>query len=154
MKEGYCEKEEQVMAALQPSGSFSPDLAEHVGRCDVCSELMLVGEFLHAENALSEHELAAMPNAGLIWRKAQATAREDARKEALAKATRPIRFVRTCAYVIALFATPWIVLQWPQLLLWAGHVWPQALNETTLLLGVMGTLLCVGLSSWYMLREE
>ncbi|MBZ5681728.1 MAG: hypothetical protein LAO24_16650 [Acidobacteriia bacterium] len=159
MNEPYCEKERQVIAAFC-GGQRDPEILAHAQTCPVCSEVLLVSESLQKEMALAEHELAALPDAGLIWRKARALARE----EALARATRPIQLVRTCAYVAAAFAAVWLgsafppTAGWPDLSLKnlgsGGHLWPAALGGTPLLLGLTGTLIFVGLSSWYMLREE
>jgi len=160
MSEHYCEKEQQVVAALR-SGLSAPELREHARQCPVCSEVMLVAEFLREETNLAQHELSTLPDAALIWRRAQALARE----KALVWAALPIRIVRISAFVVAALAAPWLILEsrplWPWMAdLWPRHLpstnrlWPSGLNETALLLAITGTLICIGLSSWYMLRED
>ena len=157
MKTEYCEKEAVVVAALR-SGSLHDELLVHVGGCPVCSEVLLVVESLR-EGALAQDE-AQLPGADAIWRRAQRLARE----KAVAKATLPIRIVRTCACALAILAVPWIVFEFPQLPAWVHGVglkavssmdgnWRAALTGTTLL-GISGSVLCIALSSWYMLREE
>jgi hypothetical protein len=159
MNEVYCERERQVVAALCGS-SLDAEILSHARCCPVCSEVLLVGEFLRESTQLATHELSAMPDAGLIWRKAQAMARE----KGLARATLPIRIARISAFVIAVLAAPWLILEahqlrpwiadfWPGHLSFTNRLWPADLNETALLLAITGTLVCT-LSAWYMLREE
>lgn len=159
MNEAYCEKEQQVVAALY-SSSRDGEILGHARSCPVCSEVLLVAEFLRESTRIATHELSALPDAGLIWRKAQALARE----KALARVALPIRIVRISALVVAVLAAPWLIVEshrlWPWTVdLWPGHLsftnrlWPSELNETALLLVITGTLVCT-LSAWYMLREE
>jgi len=160
MKTRYCEHEQAVIAALR-AGSLPHDLMVHVGGCPVCSEVLLVTEGLLEDAALANDDLH-MPDAGVIWQKAQARARE----QALARATLPIRIVRTCAYALAILASPWLVVQISHPPAWMPSLglrhfswmqmdgnWLAALSGTTLL-GLTATLVCIGLSSWYMLREK
>ncbi len=160
MIEHFCEKEQQVVAALCGS-SHDAEILGHARSCPVCSEVLLVSEFLRESTQLATHELSALPDAALIWRKAQALAR----KKALVKATLPIRIARISAFVVAALAAPWWVLEsrqlwprmadlWPRYLSSTNRLWPSDSNETALLLAVTGTIICIGLSSWYMLREE
>jgi hypothetical protein len=159
MNEDFCEKEVQVAAALCGS-SRDAEILGHARSCPVCSEVLLVSEFLRESTQIATHELSALPDAGLIWRKAQALARE----KALVRVTLPIRIARISALVVAVLAAPWLIVEshrlWPWLAnLWPGHLsstnrlWPSELNETALLLAITGTLVCT-LSAWYMLREE
>jgi hypothetical protein len=154
MKENYCEKEQQVVAAIC-ANSRDVEILSHARNCPFCSEVLLVTESLRDDAELAMHELAHLPGgAAVIWRKAQAVARE----KALARATLPIRIARICALVVAVFTALWILVDSGPL--WTGPLgslnwrWPSALNETALLLMITGTVLCIGLSSWYMLREE
>ena len=160
MKTRYCEHEQAVIAALE-TGSLPDELLPHVGGCPVCSEVALVAQCLREEADLLNSDLY-VPDSGAIWRKAQARARE----QALARATLPIRVVRTCAYALAILATPWLVLQFSRPPAWLPGLglkhlpwmqmdgnWLNALTGTTLL-GMSVTLICIGLSSWYMLREK
>lgn len=160
MNEPSCEKEQQLVAAVF-DGSRDPELFGHARNCPICSEVLLVTEFLREDMRLSTFELSTLPDPVLIRQKAQALSREIA----LARATLPIRIARICAFVVAVLATPWIVLEasqlWPWVVdVWPGHLqstnppWPSDLNESTLLLAITGTLICIGLSSWYILREE
>jgi hypothetical protein len=159
MNEAYCEKEQQVVAALY-GRSRDAGILRHARRCPVCSEVLLVSEFLRESTQIATHELSDLPDAGLIWRKAQTLARE----KALARVTFPIRIARISALLVAVFAAPWFIVEshrlWPWIAnLWPGHLsstsrlWPSELNETALLLAITGTLVCT-LSAWYMLREE
>jgi hypothetical protein len=160
MNKHYCEKEHQVVAALC-CGSPDAAILDHARSCAVCSEVLLVTEFLRESGQLATHELSTLPDAALIWRKAQASARE----KALTRATLPIQIARICAYVVAVLAAPWLIFAsrplWPRMSdLWpiplssADRLWFSALNESSLLLATAGAIICLGLSSWYMLREE
>jgi hypothetical protein len=100
----HCERESQILQAIR-CGDASSDLIAHAQTCPVCSEVWLVAQFLQEETNLAAHEVNALPDPGLLWRKAQARARE----QALVKATWPIRMMRTCAIVLAIFAMPWLL---------------------------------------------
>ena len=157
-EKGECEKEEQVAAALC-GASPNAEILAHARSCPVCFEVLLVSEFLREETGFAQHELSALPDAGLIWRKAQALARE----KALARATLPIRIARICAAVVAVLAVPWLIFEsrplWPVIAeLWPIHPsptnLPSDLSQSALLFAVTGTLICIGLGSWFMLRED
>jgi hypothetical protein len=173
MKKDYCEKEQDLVAALH-RGTLNAEILGHAASCTICSEVLLVAEFLRAESASLDRELQ-LPDATVIWRRAQAKARE----KALAKATLPIRIARTCAYALAILAAPWIVLEFSGRPSWLPDLglrhlvsidltsinltsieltsmnanWLAALTGT-MLVGITVTLLGIALSSWYMLREE
>ncbi len=159
MNEHHCEKEQSVVAVLR-GGSRDPAILAHARNCPVCSEVMLVTEFLREETNLVQHELNTLPDAALIWRKAEALARE----KALARATLPIRITRISAFAVALFAALWLILESRQPGSWAADLWPRHLSftilwpwnlkEPALLIALTSTLICFGLSSWYMLRED
>jgi hypothetical protein len=159
MDKQYCEKEHEVVAALR---GFAPDLAifRHAHECPVCSEVLLVAGLLQEESRLADYEVSSLPDASLIWRKAQTRAEEIV----LRKATLPIRIMRTCAYALAILSSPWSAVQlsharlsMPNLgithSLWTDRSWLAAFTGTTVV-GFTLTIVCVGLSSWYMLREE
>jgi hypothetical protein len=103
VKRSECATEPQILEAVR-SGDAGPELLAHAQTCPACSEVWRVAKLLQAE-PLAVHELGSLPDPGLIWRKAQARARE----QALAKATLPIRLMRTCAIILAIFAAPWLL---------------------------------------------
>jgi len=159
MNEQHCEKEQEVAAALA-SGACDTEILNHARKCAVCSEVLLVREFLREGAQLAAHEIENLPDATLTWRKAQAMARE----KALARATLPIRAVRIVACAAGVLAAPLMVLEsrrpWPQLtdvwlrnLSFTSRLWPSGSNELALLLAITGAILCIGLSSWYILRD-
>jgi|SRR5579863_6076783 len=158
MDRDYCEHEERVVAAVR-GGFFDTEILGHAHDCPVCSEVLRITELFREESKLAGHELSTLPDAGLIWQKAQAAARQ----KAIAEATLPIRLVRTCAYGVAILSAPWLVFEsfrlwpgwvnsWPRLA--ANQVWATASNEAALVAGIAGTLVCIAVSSWYILREE
>src|ERR1700680_2749217 len=72
---------------------------------------------------------------------------------------------RVSAFFVAILAAPWLILEshqlwpsmadvWPRHLSFTNRLSPSDSNQTALLLAITGTILCIGLSSWYMLREE
>jgi hypothetical protein len=97
MNEHFCEKEQQLVAALCGS-SRDAEILGHARNCPVCSEVLLVSELLRESTQLATHELSALPDAALIWRKAQAWARQ----KAPVRATLPIRIARISAFFLAI----------------------------------------------------
>lgn len=179
MNPSSCEKELQIVRAIR-SGDARPDLVVHAQACPFCSEVWLVAEFLREQTRMASPDLSSLPDPGLIWRKAKARARE----QALAKATLPIRMMRTCAIVLAIFALPWLIPQlrhfsawlhelgldrfsFPEQSLinqdWLSKSWINQnwVNQNwlgaltgTTWLAVSITLACIAVGTWYMLREE
>jgi hypothetical protein len=121
MKVPQCEKEQAVTEMLQ-SGRWpeacDSALRSHVVNCVVCSEVVLAAQFLREEHAALLAEMK-LPDAGLVWWKAQLRAR----REAAELATRPIalaeRFAVACG-VAALLA--FIVWKWPDFHTWLGRL--------------------------------
>ena len=159
MRTEYCEcNKEQAVAAGLRNGLLPEELLDHIGVCPACSEVLCVAQALR-EDAAAVEERLQLPDPGLVWRRA----REQAKARAIARATLPIRVVRICACVVAILSAPWLVSVLLRLPSWMpaldrkwfliDSTWRSFLTQTTLL-GMIGTLLCIGLSSWYMLREE
>lgn len=162
MDKQYCEKEHEVVAALR---GFAPDPAifRHAHECPVCSEVLLVAGLLQEDSRLADYadyEVSSLPDASLMWKKAQTRAEEIV----LRKATLPIRIMCTCAYALTILSSPWLAVQlsharlsMPNLgitySLWTDRSWLAAFTGTTVV-GFTLTIVSVGLSSWYMLREE
>ena len=71
MKEHYCDKEQQVFAAVC-ANSCDIEILTHARNCPVCSEILLVTESLRDDSELIVHELTHLPDATVIWQKAQA----------------------------------------------------------------------------------
>jgi len=154
----YCEKEQPVVTALR-SGSLCGELLVHVSNCPVCSEVVFVMESLREDPALAE-DGGDMPDPDRIWERARGVVREIAAERAML----PIRIVQIFAYVTAILAVPWLLLELPKpprvvpdlglahLALLDGS-WSPALTSITVLC-VTVTLVCTGFSSWYILRER
>ncbi len=156
MNDFGCDKEKQVLEALR-SVQLSPELLNHVATCAACADLALVSKFLQSE---AEHiGEAALPEAGLIWRKAQLKSRH----EALARATWPIRFVGGVAALASVVVALWLVFSATELPAWlsdvgnyrlqAEHLWRGYWAEVVLR-GGAGILLCAFLGSLYVLLPE
>ncbi len=159
MNEHYCEKEQEVAAAFA-GNSRDAEILNHARECPVCSEVLLVREFLGGSAQLAPHEIENLPDATLVYRKAQVTAIE----KALRRATLPIRCVRLVASAAGILAAPLLFhlsrRLWPGLTgVWLRHLssnsllWPSGSNELALLLAITCAICSIGLSSWYMLRD-
>jgi hypothetical protein len=158
MRQQSCDKE-QVVAAAFHRGALTAELLAHAGGCPVCSDVLLVAQFLQEDSVHLEHELRTA-DASAIWARAQTMARE----KALARAILPIRIARTCAYALAVLAAPWIAFEISLLPPWLPNLGLKhlfavdgtalaGLTETTLA-GITVMFICIALSSWYMLRTE
>jgi len=162
MNPPICEREDETSAAAL-SGILDPEIAEHAHNCATCSDILLVSDLFHQTTPPAEHELSAVPHPDLIWREAQSRARH----EVLRLALRPIRLMKIIA-LIAFACSPWLRLMIPlgrDLFLSGSRTLDSALGllsktslspstEVTILVGLSGTILLLGLSTWYMLREE
>jgi len=151
-----CETEHAVLAALQ-SGNLSGDLLVHLETFPLCSEMAMTVEELRPEAARLEESLKP-PDPAIIFRGAQQRARE----EELARATLPIRITLACTVVVSILSAPWLIaylmkLPWELPLLRPVYFLQRNLPDTlpgSLVIGMTATLLCIALSSWFILREE
>ena len=162
MNRRSCEREKQTSAAMI-SGMIDPDMVAHAQQCPDCSDILLVGEFLRNNSTLAERERAPLANPDLIWRKAQHRATQRAVRLAL----RPIRWMTLLACV-AFACSPWLRLLLPifhdlssslsRLLSSSpvsfSRIWLATPNEAMVLVGISGTMILLGLTSWLMLRQE
>jgi hypothetical protein len=156
MRFELCEKECAVTEAAY-RGTLSAELLNHASDCPVCREVITLSEALRAEALSLDNELCP-PDAGSIWQRAQ----QKAREEAIAKATLPIRIAVACAMVVAVASLPWAVAYMKELPLKFPGVKSASSLDTNWLAIFSGTtglaltvsLLCVALSSWFVLREE
>jgi hypothetical protein len=155
MKPNSCSRESDVIDALLNDG-LPNDLRAHVCVCEVCSGVMLVTHALLQEVAPVSAELRP-PDAAVVWRRAQSLARE----KAMAKARQPIRITRIASLVAAAIVLPWLALALPNSFLWildlASHFRTIdfcSAATRTFLLGIIGSLFLIILSSWFVLRQE
>jgi hypothetical protein len=140
MKVPQCEKEQAVTEMLQCGRwpeACDPALRIHVENCPVCSEVALVGQLLREENASLLAEVK-LPNAGLVWWKAQLRAR----REAAELATRPIalaeRFAVACGLASLLAFLVW---KWTGFHAWLDRLVNFGLSDAQWLRGLL-------LNSW------
>ena len=159
MSEPYCEFEQDV-AAMAAGGPGQSALAEHARHCRISSEVLQDAKLLGEGAGLSAAEFQYVPDASVVWRKAQRMARENALRRAL----RPIRAIRSVAVVlgIALLTVLGVRPQWLSSYLadfWSGHVpasyqlWSATSTGTDFMLMATGAGMLIGLGSWYLLRE-
>jgi hypothetical protein len=148
----FCEKEQVVVAALL-AGDLRDDLLAHVSACEACTEVAQVSHALLHEVA-PPADVLRLPDASLVWKHTE----KLTKRQAIAKATRPIRIARVCAGVAALLVLPWaptLLNSMPNLshhFLTMDHTFSQALTGIPLL-AAGASLILICLSSWYVLRQ-
>jgi len=155
MKFGHCNQEEAITAAAH-SGTLSPEQLLHAQACRVCETVLLIVTVLNAGEPMKDD--SRLIDASLVWRRAQQRARE----QALAKATLPIRVALAGTCLVATISLPWALsalenlfptlasIKWMPAM---DYGWLAALSGTTVL-GITATLICIALSSWFVLREQ
>jgi hypothetical protein len=156
MNNPFCEREQSVAAAVR-AGMLDADLLAHTAVCPVCSDVLLVTNFLQKDNTALVQELHVTDAAGL-WKKAQASARA----EAIAKATLPIRIARICAFILVLVAAPRLIIEFSHHATWFPDLGLKQFIDANLLTTLTGTtaiaaaavIVFLGLSSWIALRQE
>jgi hypothetical protein len=105
-----CEHEAAVLQAVE-TNEWPEGLRTHANACEVCSEVMLVAHYLQADaqETLAESPL---PDAGLIWWKAQ----RQARQAAVERATLPIAILEKVSWGFGgLSVAGLLTWFWPQI---------------------------------------
>jgi len=85
-----CDRENAIVEAVR-SGEWTPELTTHRETCTVCADAALVAEFLRTE------EEVAVPDAGLLWWKAQIRRKLEVQEQVL----KPVRWAER-AFAVAL----------------------------------------------------
>lgn len=117
MKPHECDNEPLVIDAVR-TGRWNPDLQEHAARCQSCAEAALAARVFNEMRAIDEAE-ARIPDAGLMWWKAQLIAK----REAAERATQPINFVERFAYTwAALCAIGVCIWEWHSIRAWLASL--------------------------------
>ena len=162
MSPAICEREAQTAAAAH-SGTIDHEIAAHAQQCPACSDILLVSAFLRENAILADQERAVLPDARHIWQKARSRAKHQAVRLAL----RPIRFMKIVA-IIAFAGSPWLRLllplgrgltaSWSRVFdfnpAFVPKLWPPAPSQAAILLAFGAATIFLGLSSWYMVRQE
>jgi hypothetical protein len=95
MKRADCGFEHEALAAVMEGrwpGAADAALRQHVSQCAVCAEVVQVVAAMEEARDFARAE-AAVPDSGLVWRRAQIRAR----REAARAAARPINAVQVLA---------------------------------------------------------
>jgi hypothetical protein len=117
MKPFECEKESLVVEAVR-SGSWDADLREHAAHCESCSDVALAARVLNEMRGVDQAE-ARIPDAGLMWWKAQLVAKRTAAE----RATQPISFVERFTYVCGILCFIGVcVWQWAAIRAWFAPI--------------------------------
>ncbi len=161
MNRVICTREEQTSAGIR-NGVIDHETESHAQGCPACTETLLVSRFL-LEDVASARRECRVPDAELIWRNARLRADREATRLAL----RPIRFMTVLA-CLAFVCSPWLRLLLPVSkelagawsrtldlgLAFVSKIWLSTATEAALLLSASATMILLGLSSWYVLRQE
>ena len=93
-----CEHEDAVVRAAR-TGFWSEDLRAHCGQCPACGEMMLVAAALLESDSRTDLPL---PDAGLVWWKAEL----KLKRERASRALRPVVYAEraTAAAIVAVLA--------------------------------------------------
>lgn len=119
MKPRECEKELLVIEAAR-AGAWDAELRKHVANCHTCGDVALAAEALNAMRAVDQAQ-ARVPDAGLMWWKAQLLSKRAAAE----RATKPISFVEHFAYACGIFAFVAVcVWQWAAIRGWLASLRP------------------------------
>lgn len=162
MTRTMCEQEDHTSAAVL-WGTVNAEIATHARQCPVCADILLVSKLLREDHAVAPQECAALPDAGTLWHKAGLRATQEALRVAL----RPIRFMKIIA-IVAFLSSPWlrfllplgkeVLSSWTRNLDFslslAPRTWPAAPGQVAILLGFAGATILLGVSSWYLVRQE
>jgi hypothetical protein len=156
-----CEREPEILTGIH-SGIMELELRKHASDCPVCSEVLLVTEWLKSASPSSAGELEPPP-ADLVWKKA----RHRSRELAMAHALRPIRFMNVlagltfpCLALAAVFSQfgPGWFSRWSALLgllsCQISRSWPATLSEPMVVVGFAAMFVFLCFSSWYVLQTE
>ena len=108
MKPHQCENERRVIEAVR-TDRWDASLRQHVSQCEACADAALAALVLNEMRAVDELEMR-IPDAGLMWRKAQLLAKQQAAE----RVTQPINFVER-------FAFAWAVVCAVGVCIWQGH---------------------------------
>lgn len=112
-----CGREARVIEAAR-TGAWEPELRQHASACPACSEAALAARVLNEMAAVDMAE-ARIPDAGLMWWKAQLLAK----REAAERATQPINFVERFAYAWAVVCVVGVCIwQWAAIRAWIGSL--------------------------------
>lgn len=112
-----CEKESLIIKVAR-RGLCDKELEQHAANCPVCSEVAFAARVLNEMRAEDEAQ-ARIPDAGLMWWKAQLLAKREAGE----KATQPINFAERFAYAWAAICLMGIcVWQWDAIRAWFASI--------------------------------
>lgn len=85
---------ETVFTSCWPDRA-EPELRAHVASCAICKDLVTAAVAFEAESTLARTE-ARVPEAGVVWLRAQLRARQDAARAAV----RPITFAQAIGFAV------------------------------------------------------
>jgi hypothetical protein len=149
----YCDWEATVLASSR-SGNWNGELREHASRCSVCTDALLIAEFLHEENRLTESEAVSLVSPEGLWWISQWRSQERAMRQA----TRPIELLRAVAYLASCVTLLWFLVssaQRSEFFRYSAllqHAFSFAGGYT--LVGGASSLLCLAAGSFYSLWGE
>src|SRR5688572_5122161 len=143
-----CDREMEIVEAVTcgrwPSGT-SDELQAHARTCAVCADVVSVALAL-VDDRSNGLQVARVPSAGLVWWRAEMRARRDA----VTRATRPMRIVEWAALACVLAAAG-VFLYWTGPSTLAELLWQPSLVFFLAvgILVVLSTLVCY----WVLSRD-
>ena len=130
-----CTREADVVRSAA-TGSWDPDLQNHIAECASCAEVFELASMLHADDEHAQQD-AKVPAAGLMWWRATIRARAEAARTAEQPITIAQGVAASCTVAVgcALAAYAWRLVSWPALELTATeHAVPLMLGLALCLL--------------------
>jgi hypothetical protein len=155
MRKRFCEQEPRVLEAAT-GGQWEAALRQHLNECPACAEVALVASFMNEAEADAAE--ARLPDAELVWWKAQL----KARRAAADRASQPIALVEKAACAgggLALIAA--LAFLWPYVQAWGDLVFANWMEGSQvapvlalglfsmLVVGVVSVLFAVGVGLYF-----
>jgi hypothetical protein len=144
MRKRFCAQEPRVLEAAT-SGKWEAALRRHLDECPACSEVALVASFMNEAEA--DPAEARLPDAELVWWKAQL----KARRAAVDRASQPIAMVEKAACAgggLALITV--LAFLWPYVQAWGELMfanWTEGSQVAPILALGLFSMLVVGVVS-------
>ena len=151
-----CPRDESVLAAAQ-SENWTDELRTHLTHCASCQQVVQIAGWMQSL-AVVEHDLPDLPDAKLIWLKAQLAQRRASATEAL----KPVDIFQKVAWgVSTLMALLGVLAKWTlmeQAIVWLNAGWGSLVSQAGwagwLLVVSILTLGLVGAASLFSLDRE
>ena len=127
MKPTSCSHEQSIIAAVQTE-SWTDALRMHLGSCASCQETLQIAGYMHSLAAV-EDDSRPLPDAKVIWLKAQLAQRRASAAEAL----KPVETFQRVAWGVSALALVFgLLAKWTQLergMVWLNTGWASLVSQ-------------------------